>query len=255
MENILNSLDSLSDFQKFEAVNTKTGEKVRCMKEPKSGETSENAYFVFAKGKKRYGFRYDKETFAKIYTPVIKTDEEKTKKWHRDIRRALSEIERTGFWKGSSMERILKNLLTITLKEKKDIFNLYNECGDNFALRTEKMLPYMEKYPFLFNTGQEDEIVPIPDFNYYSELADCKLKSMYFGRGSYVKEQIKEAMAQKRDTLQVARTSYDVSFELRQPTKDVPYIRAWYSEEYKGCGNGHYYLALSENCAIFCEND
>lgn len=29
----------------------------------------------------------------------------------------------------------------------------------------------------------------------------------------------------------------------------------WYSTEYRGCGNGHYYLALDEKRAIFCETD
>lgn len=31
--------------------------------------------------------------------------------------------------------------------------------------------------------------------------------------------------------------------------------RAWYSEEYRGTGNGHYYIALDEKHAIFCETD
>ena len=31
--------------------------------------------------------------------------------------------------------------------------------------------------------------------------------------------------------------------------------KAWYSEEYVGCLNGHYYLALDAKHVIFCEND
>ena len=31
--------------------------------------------------------------------------------------------------------------------------------------------------------------------------------------------------------------------------------KAWYSEEYRGCGNGHYYIAIDENTALFIEND
>ena len=27
------------------------------------------------------------------------------------------------------------------------------------------------------------------------------------------------------------------------------------TNEYKNCGNGHYYFALGENCALFCEDD
>ena len=30
---------------------------------------------------------------------------------------------------------------------------------------------------------------------------------------------------------------------------------AWYSEEYRGCGNGHYYLMFDATHAIFYEDD
>jgi hypothetical protein len=44
------------------------------------------------------------------------------------------------------------------------------------------------------------------------------------------------------------RTSYDYSVHITNG-------RAWFSEEYKDCGNGHYYLLLNANCAIFYEDD
>lgn len=46
------------------------------------------------------------------------------------------------------------------------------------------------------------------------------------------------------------RTNYDVSFTYR-PEKQ----KAWYSEEYKNCGNEHYYIALDANAALFVEDD
>ena len=46
------------------------------------------------------------------------------------------------------------------------------------------------------------------------------------------------------------KTSYDVSFQLKAKER-----KAWYSEEYRGCGNGHYYLALNHSCALFYEHD
>ena len=47
--------------------------------------------------------------------------------------------------------------------------------------------------------------------------------------------------------------SYDVSVS-GNVGKDGQY-RAWLSLEYKGCGNGHYYLLINENTAIFAEDD
>ena len=46
---------------------------------------------------------------------------------------------------------------------------------------------------------------------------------------------------------------YDNSIEVR--TDDDGSKLGWYSEEYRGCGNGHYYLLFDATHAIFYEND
>lgn len=242
---------NLKAFEKFEAM-SKNGEKVRCSKEPLS-EDGRQTYFVYAKGKRRYGWRYSESDFLSKYEPLIPTDEEKTAKWHKNIQRALREIEKSGFWKGSCLEELLRNLLKITLNDRHEIFCSGSPLEKKYD--ESRMKPYMEKYPFLFVTDSEGNITSHPKYEYYSELSDCKLKSMYFGRGNIAKERIKEAMNNRTNISERAYTGYDVSFELRQPDEKNSYIRAWYSEEYRGCGNGHYYLALSENCAIFGEDD
>lgn len=244
------ALDSLADFEQFEAY-TLEGKKVRCKKQP------DNQYFVLAKGKRNWGYFYPKSTFLQLYTPIIKTEEDKTAKWHKDINRALKEIEKSGFWKGSNIETMLRNLLKINLSEKAEIEKLYWNAPYVNGLRQfdeSPMRPYMEKFPFMFIT-EKMEPTAQPDFTYFSDLAMCKLKSMYFGKGSYEKTFIKVAMFERRDYSCRAYTSYDVSFHLEFPKDKKDFTRAWYSEEYRGCGNGHYYLALSENCALFCEDD
>lgn len=50
------------------------------------------------------------------------------------------------------------------------------------------------------------------------------------------------------------RKDYDNSIECRFDEKENV-MRAWYSEEYKGCGNGHYYYAIDATHAIFGEDD
>lgn len=50
------------------------------------------------------------------------------------------------------------------------------------------------------------------------------------------------------------RKGYDNSIECRFDEKENV-MRAWYSEEYKGCGNGHYYYAIDATHAIFGEDD
>lgn len=97
----------------------------------------------------------------------------------------------------------------------------------------------LKKYPCLENSF------------FQGGLGFCQTKSMYFGwNNKLYKEQIKNRIKSREKFTARARTSYDVSFEY-EPDKKM----AWYSEEYKDCGNGHYYLAINESTAIFVEDD
>jgi hypothetical protein len=48
----------------------------------------------------------------------------------------------------------------------------------------------------------------------------------------------------------LCRTSYDVHYTYNAKEK-----KAFYSEEFKDCGNGHYYLAIDNTHALFYEDD
>lgn len=49
------------------------------------------------------------------------------------------------------------------------------------------------------------------------------------------------------------RAEYDVSVSGKMCEDGI--YRAWLSLEFRGCGNGHYYLLINENSAVFCEDD
>lgn len=63
-----------------------------------------------------------------------------------------------------------------------------------------------------------------------------------------------KAIAEKRNWFLDWRKGYDNRVECKKNEKDNV-MCAWYSEEYKGCGNGHYYYAIDERHAIFGEDD
>lgn len=67
-------------------------------------------------------------------------------------------------------------------------------------------------------------------------------------------QEFAKAIAEKRQWSLRWRKGYDNSVECRFDEKDNV-MRAWYSEEYKGYGNGHYYYAIDERHAIFGEDD
>ena len=85
----------------------------------------------------------------------------------------------------------------------------------------------------------------------------AKIKTMIFHRSrwdnaktEHIRQNIAEALKNKTSYQCRGSNGYDVSFEY-----DAEKNKAWYSEEYVGCGNGHYYLALDSTHAIYYEKD
>lgn len=61
-----------------------------------------------------------------------------------------------------------------------------------------------------------------------------------------------KAIKERREFSRKWYNGYDISIDCK-PVQDDMY--AWYSEEYKGLLNGHYYIALDEKHVWFCEDD
>ena len=88
----------------------------------------------------------------------------------------------------------------------------------------------------------------------FINMFNVKIKTMNFDKyeRTRIKSLIKESITNKRNFSYRWRNGYDNSFEIRF---GEPYNCAWYSEEYKDCGNGHYYFLLDETHVIFGEDD
>ena len=62
----------------------------------------------------------------------------------------------------------------------------------------------------------------------------------------------KDKIKTKQEFVYKWRKGYDNSIACKK-VNDV--MCAWYSMEYKGLGNGHYYIAIDERHAFYCETD
>lgn len=201
----------------------------------------EKTVFIYGKGRKHYGWRISMVEFEQNYTILEKTEEQLDKSRQRKLDMIISKLEKSGLWQNLLIK--FKNMKLYTLKEKQKIWDIYlknyNEC-----------LEYVRKhYPFMIY--KKDDNTEALDVDYIYEISNLKTKSMYFGyNNKSYKEQIKEHLKKKEKLSLYQRVNYDVSFEYNAE-KGL----AWYSEEYKDCGNGHYYIALDENTALFCEDD
>jgi hypothetical protein len=136
----------------------------------------------------------------------------------------------------------------MTWEDHEKLKDLYMENLPCKINKDKEGLAKMEqKYPSVFN--EEHNIIS----DYIDELSDCRLKSMYFGKfaNKEIKNEISCAMNEKRPySTGRIRANYDVSFVYKPEGK-----KAWYSEEYKNCGNGYYYIALNATTALFIEKD
>jgi len=121
------------------------------------------------------------------------------------------------------------------------------ELNENRAI--EKIKEIDNRLIEVFN-GKERYITEIL-FHFVKPL---KIKKMYFVKGKANNEaklnEIKQAIQNKKEIEVWGRAGYDVSFHYK-PIEN----RAWYSEEFRGQGNGHYYIAISDKYALFMEDD
>ena len=221
--------------QHFKAVSIRDNKPYRCYIE------SDGNIFVYAQNKKRYGWRLGEEQFLLRFTPLMPIDE--NTQWKKRLKRAVKLCNESRLW--TEIAVVWDNLYKyVTLDEKKKIDEM---SWDN---REAAVAYCKERYPFMLKTNSDgNEYI---NTDYIWELSRCELKSMYFGyNNAEEKEQIRKAISEHRGyNIPRIRTNYDVSFSYNPESN-----RAFYSEEYKNCGNGHYYLALNHSTAVFCEND
>jgi len=198
--------------------------------------------YVYVRNSHKYiqplSCRYDLQDIM----PVQSRDVSKQQKWIKGWQKVQKRLEQSGLW--TSLLSQLKLAQEIGYDKLQAASEAYwGNHGDQVnAVRA------VDERLIRFNDKQE----PYVDTElvwFFSKQP--RVKKMYFGRyNTRIPEAIKNAMTNKTKYETGARTNYDVSF-----TYNPEYNKATYSEEYKGCGNGHYYLALDATHAIFCEDD
>jgi len=207
--------------------------------------TATGGFMVMHKGSRRYGYDISRmlETISMV---EIKKAAEKDalEVWRKSWEKVVARLEASGLW--ADLLETYKAGLEIG-KEKIDaayaIASSFeaDEREQKIAEIDKRMVRVREEGTFYVNS----DIV-------YTMHRPAQIKKMNFGK--YINDEklaeIAQALREKRDIRVEGRTSYDVSFHYRPDVET-----AWYSEEYKDCGNGHYYLALDATHALFYDDD
>jgi hypothetical protein len=113
-----------------------------------------------------------------------------------------------------------------------------------FALKYPELMTITDKGISVVNISLLWMLVKLPKVKKMVIEGRCKSDN------DKVLQRIQEAMNKKEKYSTHGRTAYDTSFEYRPDIN-----KAWFSEEYRGCGNGHYFLSLDATHCLFYEDD
>ena len=160
----------------------------------------------------------------------VKANTDKVSVCKRNTKSIIKYLTSSGFWPD-----ILANMKKLQQLKDEDLEYLC-ECE------------YDEHNTFM----EEHGIDHISPDMYYSLISKRGIITINWGDASnnWIKRGWLEALNEKRKYSMRWTVSYDNSVEYNPEGE-----RAWYSEEYRGCGNGHYYLLLDEKHAAFREDD
>ena len=217
------------------------------------GITSTGEVLLMRKGSHKKGeyLKYFNDIIDII--PIEKKPKSKNELWEKSINKAIKILEKSKLWDIQLND--LKIALSIGYEKLQEADKIYWSKDENLDyeqnnLRNKELIKAIDNRLIKKNIEENKEFVDTSILCYMSN--PLKIKKMYFGkyRNEEYLKQIREAIQNKTKISINAEANYDVSFEYEPLTQ-----KAWYSEEFKGCGNGHYYLALSDEYALFYEDD
>jgi hypothetical protein len=190
--------------------------------------------------RKHYGSYVNWDYFKSVIIPDKKEKTEKDK-WVRSWTNVLNRLEKSGLWEDVAKD--VRIALDVGYDKMKQAYTQYWEKIKEID---ERLVEYRDDGTPFANTSI---------IWYMSKTA--KVKKMHFG-GKWLNDRELADIANALENKLPIRVGtdgritkgYDVSYNY-QPEDN----KAWYSEEYRGCGNGHYYLALDATHAVFYEDD
>lgn len=168
-------------------------------------------------------------------------------------------------WESIAVKQITKNTGERLRNKINKVIKYLNESGlwREHKASFEKLLTFdNETLSMLFNSTYDEynkfknENNINISFDCYYNLLDRRIKTINYNKYSlgYVDFQFDRAIKNHERYIYRWHKTYDNSIECEYDEKN-DIMKAWYSEEYKGCLNGYYYLALDNKHALFIEKD
>lgn len=208
----------------------------------------------YGKGRRTYGHYAYIDNWQKV-EPVKPAPKYSYSMFHRNTTKAAALLAASGLW--PDMRKRMEVMSKMTETEYNALLGIYEKCWDYTSMSEEQRNTMRQAFDSFFTSRGVSG-----DFYHFKQLSEkSQIISIPFGKdGSYERRMVANHLEQA----QQSAADYDDGFGVRwygsydysvSVSKKDGVLRGWYSAEYKGCGNGHYYLLLDATHAIYGEDD
>jgi hypothetical protein len=194
------------------------------------------------KGYSLASFLPEIESFSEV--TKYKSDEQK---WIDQLNKIKSKLIQSGLW--SYMIKDIDKALKIGYTKMNNTYSEYwqipfDDARHNFLI---------QNYPEFISVNEKGDKYFDNSF-LWTWTKMPKVEKMRFHKdkdhNAHVLNIISEHMKEEKEYTTYGNYQYDISFSYDPLNK-----KAFYSKEFRGCGNGHYYIALDSTHAMFIEKD
>ena len=197
---------------------------------------------IMGKGRKKWGHElscYDHyEDWATLR--LVEHDEiDYHKRFVKRATDALKMLTESGLW--PDIKQSIEHFFTLTESEQRELVN--DIMTDSYELF------YHEVYK---ENGKYSWVHGYQVFESFVRKTCWKSIAWHKWERERMSAEVAECIKNGTDFHRRWENGYDNSVEIANRNGEK---LAWYSEEYRGCGNGHYYLMFDATHAIFYEDD
>jgi hypothetical protein len=193
---------------------------------------------IFQKNKSRYGYPFGPTSELMMYGKDFQPIKQKLTSPEEKLYNVIAKLKT--LW----TTKVHPNLW----KKEVDIWKTVdmNEVRTQCEILKGNHYQFWEWFNDKYNTGS--------DLIYKTTTVDTwKPRGGYDGNYRLYKQNIKKHLSNKENFSYHWQSGYSVS--VNGNSDEGGEYRAWFSLEYKGMGNGHYYYLINENLALFMEDD
>ena len=167
----------------------------------------------------------------------------------------------------------LGNVLSIEAVKKRSKYDLFRQRAEKCEsyLTKSGLWPSLRECMAKYKTLKDEEIEDIREdlwknsekygvthfnsevfFNLLSKKSPFLSINLYKSEREEVRNKMWQAIAERKKYTHAWRKNYDNSIEISERDGNMC---GWYSNEFKGCGNGYYHFLLDERHALYGERD